>query len=277
MGRPELPVVRTSEPLYRLAMWLRSIRLGAGNPGYRELAERTGFHATTLQRAAAGREVPRLAVVRAYAEACLGSSVAVAVKADQLWKRARYSQTRARGMGGVPPRPRMVRDIADLSAALVDLYHQAGSPSTRALEEKAGGYGVLPRSSAHRIITKQAVPHSLQQLKGFLLACDVFEDNHSQWEEAWTRARRNDRQVKERASWPQHYEPDIRIGESTVIVVQPESRILAEVETRRVDPLTRLVRRRAPVRGAQEAFRELDRFYQSESYRIAAEGLHSGY
>ncbi|MFF3978369.1 helix-turn-helix domain-containing protein [Streptomyces sp. NPDC001828] len=200
MGRPELPVALTTVPLTALGKWLRHYRAQAGI-GYREMSARTGFSPATLQRAADGKKVPKLPVVLAYAEACSASTDV----AEQMWKQARYTETRSlRTKGGVP-RPRMIRDIADLGVALVDLYRRAGSPSTHKMQEKAGEYGVLPRSSAHRIVTRQTVPHSEAQLQGFLRACDVPEAEWTQWKQAWSRARQRDRQTDlarvERNSW----------------------------------------------------------------------------
>lgn len=56
-------------PVQRLAHDLRLLREKAGKPPYREVAERAGYSTTALSQAAAGDQLPTLAVVRAYAEA----------------------------------------------------------------------------------------------------------------------------------------------------------------------------------------------------------------
>lgn len=56
-------------PAQRLAHDLRLLREKAGKPPYREMAERAGYSVTALSQAAAGDQLPTLAVVRAYAEA----------------------------------------------------------------------------------------------------------------------------------------------------------------------------------------------------------------
>lgn len=87
-----------------------------------------------------------------------------------------------------------MRDFADLSAALRSLYEDAGAPPLRIMEERAGEYGALPRSSAHRIVNKQTVPHSHQQFQAYLRACDVPPDRWKEWEDAWSRAWRYEKQ-----------------------------------------------------------------------------------
>lgn len=56
-------------PVQRLAHDLRLLREKAGKPPYREMAERAGYSTTALSQAAAGDQLPTLAVARAYAEA----------------------------------------------------------------------------------------------------------------------------------------------------------------------------------------------------------------
>lgn len=117
-------------------------------------------------------------------------------EARHLWRVARYEETRlARGGRSLPaPRPEYIRDFVVLSAALQDMYEKAGSPPVRTMALRAGNYGVLPRSTAHRIKTKQSVPHSLEQFQGYLRACEVPEEDWPVWEAAWTRAWRHEKQ-----------------------------------------------------------------------------------
>lgn len=183
MGRRELPIDnRASQPLRELAQWLRDQRKGIP---YRVLAERTDLNATTLSRAASGALLPRRAVVAAFAKAC-GASPDPALA---LWKRARREERRAlRGPALSAPRPHLIRDFADLAAALAELYEDAGAPPYRELE-KAGPYGVLPVSTARRITRKEALPRTQEQLVAFLEGCGVPARRHKEWIEAWERAR----------------------------------------------------------------------------------------
>ncbi|MFD9196067.1 helix-turn-helix domain-containing protein [Streptomyces phaeochromogenes] len=190
MCRPEKPITTGNKALRELAEWLRDQRERT-RQGYRALSVRAGCHATTLQRATSGASVPKLQTVLNYARACDASPE----EARILWKRARYEEARlARGGRGVPvPRPELIRDFVDLSAALQDLYEKAGSPALRTMEQRAGNFGVLPRSTAHRIVTKQAMPHSLQQFQAYLRACEVPETDWPDWKAAWTRAWRHEK------------------------------------------------------------------------------------
>ncbi|MGW5497707.1 helix-turn-helix domain-containing protein [Streptomyces olivaceoviridis] len=190
MCRSEKPLTTSNKALRELQEWLRDQRSRTGQ-GYRALAVRAGCHPSTLQRAASGETVPKLQTVLNYARAC----DAPPEEARLLWRRARYEQTRqARGGRGLPvPRPEYIRDFVDLSAAVQDLYERAGSPPLRTMEQRAGGFGVLPRSTAHRIVTKQAMPHSLKQFQAYLRACEVPEADWPDWEAAWTRAWRHEK------------------------------------------------------------------------------------
>ncbi|WP_329383395.1 helix-turn-helix domain-containing protein [Streptomyces sp. NBC_01716] len=193
MGRPEKPIVTDNRALRALAQWLREQRRRAGL-SYRDLALRAGVHATTLQRTASAESVPTLPAVRAYARACDASPE----DAKLLWKRARYEATRSARSGRASPAPSpvLVRDFADLSAGLRELYEKAGSPSLRTMEERGGEYGALPRSTAHRIVNRQAMPHNPAQFQAFLRACEVPDADRRAWEDAWSRAWRHHKQTE---------------------------------------------------------------------------------
>ncbi|MEV7253489.1 helix-turn-helix domain-containing protein [Streptomyces cyaneofuscatus] len=193
MGRTEKKIETTNTALRDLVKWLRAARYAA-RLTYRELAVRTGLHATTLQRAASGDSVPALKVVLAYARGC----DMLVEDARLQWKRARREQARSGRRSGRPvPTPALVSDRAELSSALRALYEDAGAPTLRVMEERAGAFGSLPRSSAHRIVNKQAVPRDRDQLQAFLLACEVPENHWKDWEGAWGRVWRAEKQESE--------------------------------------------------------------------------------
>ncbi|WP_405652003.1 hypothetical protein [Streptomyces sp. NBC_00019] len=68
MGRREKPVDPDAGPVQRLAHELRLLREKAGKPPYREMAERVGYSTTALSQAAAGDQLPSLALLRAYVQ-----------------------------------------------------------------------------------------------------------------------------------------------------------------------------------------------------------------
>jgi hypothetical protein len=71
-GRPEGPLDPDGGAVARLAAQLRQLREEAGRPSYRQLAGEAYFSHSALSQAAAGRELPSLAVTLAFAEACGG-------------------------------------------------------------------------------------------------------------------------------------------------------------------------------------------------------------
>lgn len=72
MGRRETPVDPNAGPVQRFAFELRKLRHEAGGLTYREMARRAHYSVTALSQAAAGEQLPSLAVTVAYVKACGG-------------------------------------------------------------------------------------------------------------------------------------------------------------------------------------------------------------
>ncbi|MFD4786138.1 hypothetical protein ACFWN1_03450 [Streptomyces sp. NPDC058459] len=81
-GRREVPVDPGAGPVQRFAYELRKLRTEVGGMTYRAMAERAGYSSTTLSQAAAGGQLPTLAVTLAYVAACGGD----AVEWEARWK-----------------------------------------------------------------------------------------------------------------------------------------------------------------------------------------------
>lgn len=79
MPRGESPLDPDGGPLFEFAARLRKLREQAGRPTYRDLARATHYGIATLSSAAAGRQLPSLAVTLAYVRACGGD--------EREWKR----------------------------------------------------------------------------------------------------------------------------------------------------------------------------------------------
>jgi transcriptional regulator with XRE-family HTH domain len=182
MGRPEKPLVTLNLGLLDLARWLREIRTNA-QLTYVELAAKTNnaYSATTLQRAASGKRVPRLPVVEAYAVACGGSLE----QARRRWRNARVVEHGTVHALGSAPRPRLVENAAELRAALREMYHRAGAMPLREMERRAG-LGRLPRSTMRRMLDGATMLNK-DQLLAFLTVCDVPEREHQNWLDALSR------------------------------------------------------------------------------------------
>ncbi|WP_221334863.1 hypothetical protein [Streptomyces sp. EAS-AB2608] len=72
MPRGERPLDPEGGPVAEFAARLRKLRDEAGRPTYRELARRAHYSIATLSGAAAGHQLPTLAVTLAYVRACGG-------------------------------------------------------------------------------------------------------------------------------------------------------------------------------------------------------------
>ncbi|MFA3876270.1 WD40 repeat domain-containing protein [Streptomyces sp. MMCC 100] len=72
MGRRERRLDPAAGPVQRFAAELRALRESVGRPTYRTMADKVPFSVTALSQAAAGRQLPTLAVTLAYVEVCGG-------------------------------------------------------------------------------------------------------------------------------------------------------------------------------------------------------------
>ncbi|RKR90303.1 helix-turn-helix protein [Micromonospora pisi] len=100
MARHERPVDPTAGPLSSFAHELRKLRVEAGNPTYRRLAELAGYSASTLSAAANGIRQPSLDVVLAYVGACGGDTAQWRQRWLELDK-----ELRPTGSAGAPADP----------------------------------------------------------------------------------------------------------------------------------------------------------------------------
>ncbi|WP_327731549.1 DNA-binding protein [Streptomyces sp. NBC_00487] len=75
MGRRERPVDPNAGPVQRFAYELRKLRREADGITYREMARRAHYSVTSLSQAAAGEQLPSLAVTLGYVGACGGDPV----------------------------------------------------------------------------------------------------------------------------------------------------------------------------------------------------------
>lgn len=194
MGRPENPINRDLKRNARLAAFLR-MRRSRVNATYADLAELSEYSRQTLQRAASGGStVPPWPVVESFVNAShsssdTGADLARSIRhAKNLWRKARYEQRQmTRPPRADAPVLGLVRDEADVAAVLVELYEQAGAPSMKEMEERAAGNGRLPHSTAHRIVTRKALPYSFDQFDAFLIACEVPVQRREPWHNMWIR------------------------------------------------------------------------------------------
>src|SRR6266496_967159 len=95
MPRPERSLDPAAGPVQMLAAELRDPRRRAGNPGYRELAAKTGYSVAALSNAAGGRSLPSLPVTLAFVRACGDDPAAW----ERRWRQASAERVASRGNG----------------------------------------------------------------------------------------------------------------------------------------------------------------------------------
>ncbi|MGW7282368.1 nSTAND1 domain-containing NTPase, partial [Streptomyces sp. NPDC054844] len=86
VGRRERRLDPDAGPVQRFAAELRALRESVGRPTYRAMAQKVPFSVTALSQAAAGRQLPTLAVTLAYVGVCGGD--------PEEWER-RWRETNA--------------------------------------------------------------------------------------------------------------------------------------------------------------------------------------
>ncbi|MFJ9841664.1 helix-turn-helix domain-containing protein [Kitasatospora sp. NPDC101155] len=198
MGRPEKEIPATSGRHLRVvAARLRELRAAAGRT-YQELSKQpgaNGYSPAALRSAASGACIPTEQVVTAFAKAC------EADPNELLSLRLKAARAAAWDAEPDPPRrlsPCMVNTVNELRTAMRYIHLQAGKPSTRALEEGAGGR--LPHSTLDRVLDTKQKPRmpSEDLLKAFLQQCGVAPARQQAWLDARQRLVDNNPRLKER-------------------------------------------------------------------------------
>ncbi|MEU3061568.1 helix-turn-helix transcriptional regulator [Streptomyces subrutilus] len=191
MGRPQKPVPQQGWALAQLALRLRAARDAAGFT-YEELAARTGFGRSTLQRAASGAGAPPPPpVVVAYALGCgvdPGPLLALREKAriERQWAKLGPRALRV-------PHVRQIMNEAELGAALYRLHVESGMPTYRDIQlrtTRAAGVLRVTKTTAHLIMTRRRIPSSPEQLKALLFVYGVGPAAQRHWLAAWARVAR---------------------------------------------------------------------------------------
>ncbi|MEV6332243.1 helix-turn-helix transcriptional regulator [Streptomyces sp. NPDC051909] len=196
MGRTSNPIPNPNSVTGRLAAHLRD-GMALRRLTYRQLAATTRYHATTLQRAAAGKYVSSWEVVREFASACDLDQEVV----RGLWKAAYRERQGRRGPEIKPVGVEQINSYAELGVFLVDLRQRKGSPSYRLMERRTLShwkwFGRLPHSTAQRIGSRQTSRPTLNQVRAFLVGCGIAPEHHGDLVRAWHRA--NTRYLEDRA------------------------------------------------------------------------------
>ncbi|MEU2588957.1 helix-turn-helix transcriptional regulator [Streptomyces avermitilis] len=156
-------------PFADLAEHLTGLR-EAARLTQRVLAGAASISRGAVQRAESGTAAPAPAVLEAYLRACRAGET----------DRARARLLRARGRtvqrGRLPelkaPAPGFANTRREFSLVLAAAYERAGAPSLRDAR-LTPGRKPLPPTTAWRIVTRKALPASVEQLVTFLTACGI--------------------------------------------------------------------------------------------------------
>jgi hypothetical protein len=175
MGRRENPVDRTVPEKAKLADFLRARRHHAQMTHKQMAARSTVVSAATFERAASGAVVPSWETVQEFILATAGEGdlhpELFMDRARQLWIKARRA-TRAPFYVRRAPDPTLLSSPADFVRALRHQHVWAGYPTPGEMERMSGP-GILPRTTARRIIEGDVLPVDPQQAIAFLKACYV--------------------------------------------------------------------------------------------------------
>ncbi|MEU9024069.1 helix-turn-helix transcriptional regulator [Actinomadura sp. NPDC048394] len=127
MARRERPLDPAAGPLESFAHDLRALRMSAGEPTYRQLAQLAGYSASTLSEAASGVRLPTLSVTLAFVGACDGDTG----EWERRWK-----------------------EVHDAVQAAEDAEDAAPDPE----EDDAGGEAVVKREILRPEVPKEPAP-----------------------------------------------------------------------------------------------------------------------
>ncbi|MEU6373980.1 DNA-binding protein [Streptomyces sp. NPDC046909] len=203
MGRRERPVDPVAGPVQEFAHGLRELRRAAGGPTYRELARRASYSVSALSQAAAGDQLPSLAVTLAYVRACDGD----AEEWERRWRKAAGSareddgdEAPYQGLARYEPgdherffgRDALVADLCERvrGGRFTAVFGPSGSGKSSLLRAglipalRTGGVGDGPALAAIRVLTPGPHPlrahaEALRAKEGpgdTLLVVDQFEE-----------------------------------------------------------------------------------------------------
>jgi WD40 repeat protein/transcriptional regulator with XRE-family HTH domain len=189
MARRERRIDPEAGPVQRFAWELRRLRQAAGQPSYRELAERVHYSPSVLSEAASGRALPSLAVTVAYARGCGGD--------PREWEE-RWRDAAGDGEDRLPPYLGLsVFDVKDADRffgrqALTDeLLARVGAAPMLAVVGASGSgkssllrAGLLPRLAGPAVVVTpgadplRAVDEALTEVDGAgaVVVVDQFEE-----------------------------------------------------------------------------------------------------
>jgi transcriptional regulator with XRE-family HTH domain len=145
-----------------------------------ELADASGVHVATVRRTLNADAVPEWEVVARIADATRADA-RTRHRLENLWRDARLESRPAWYRPGplATREPATIGNYAQLRESLLLMLRDAGSPSMRELEAKAG-LNLLPHSTLERTLAGKRKP-TPDEVAVFVEACDTYRGNPQDW------------------------------------------------------------------------------------------------
>ncbi|MGI5323862.1 helix-turn-helix domain-containing protein [Actinomadura nitritigenes] len=145
MARRERPLDPAAGPLESFAHDLRALRVSAGEPTYRQLAQLAGYSASTLSEAASGVRLPTLSVALAFVGACGGDT--------EEWER-RWKEVHDAVRASDEPEPCPAEENAGPAEEDAGAAEENSDPA----EQDSGGEAVVKREFLHAEVPDEPAP-----------------------------------------------------------------------------------------------------------------------
>ncbi|AUG76856.1 hypothetical protein CFP65_1991 [Kitasatospora sp. MMS16-BH015] len=149
-------------------------------PTLAELAAASGLHVATVRRVLNAEAVPAWDAVAQIADATRADA-RTRHRLENLWLDARLESRPAWYRPGrlATREPATIGDYAQLRESLLLMLRDAGSPSLRELEAKAG-FNLLPHSTLERTLAGKRKP-TPDEVAEFVKVCDTYGGDQKDW------------------------------------------------------------------------------------------------
>ena len=189
VGRNTKPLtIDTTRPKrIELAIELTDLQSAANLATREDLATAADLKVGAVRRVLNAEAVPDEDVIRPTAPACKADVRTVRRLLD-LWRDARLETRPTWYRPGLLATgdPSTIGNFAQVRDSMLKMLRDAGSPSLRILDERAG-FGTLSRSSLERTLRGMRKP-TRAELVAFVRVCDVYKGDPEHWGVAWDRS-----------------------------------------------------------------------------------------
>jgi len=182
VGRNRKQLASVPDRRHRLALAreLGSLQDRTGLATLTDLAAASGIHVATVRRALNADSVPDRAVVEQIADATRADA-RTRHRLENLWRDARLEARPGWYRPGplATREPATIGNYAQLRESMLLMLRDAGSPSPRELEARAG-FNRLPHSTLERTLAGKRKP-TPDEVAVFVEACDTYRGDPQDW------------------------------------------------------------------------------------------------